>query len=158
MPTKKNTVKELFDILKDVEQKNSSTVPTANDPEAELTKNLVSHNSRTRSEQAPLDALMSLHPELAEKLRDMQSDRTLRENFALRLFIYMCVWSGLILGIVILGSITAVDFKPDPKVLLTLVGSTTIQVIGLVYTMVKGLFIKTPHSKTKKKKKEKEKE
>lgn len=80
---------------------------------------------------------------LEEQIRDLIHYRDLRKLYASRVFYFMCIWSALVFAIVIFRAFNADDFILSDIVLTTLIGGTTVSVIGLVGFMMQGLF----HSK-----------
>mgnify|MGYP000130016367 CR=1 FL=1 len=78
---------------------------------------------------------------LKEELKDKQHYRDLRKTYADRVFNFMCIWCIVVFLIVIADAISVLSFfHIDTSVLCTLIGGTTISVIGLVGFMMQGLF------------------
>ena len=82
---------------------------------------------------------------LKEELKDIQHYRDLRKKYADRVFVFMCIWCVFVFAILITDAITLhtlpnEEFHVNTSVLCTLIGGTTISVIGLVGFMMQGLF------------------
>lgn len=87
--------------------------------------------------------------EIHERCEDVKANRELRKEYASKVYVFMCIWCGLVFLIVILdaltytptnGSLKDLSFQLSPPVLTTLIGGTTVSVIGLVGFMMQGLF------------------
>jgi hypothetical protein len=83
--------------------------------------------------------------------------RKLRSGYALKLFVLLCGWVTAILILLICqgaGSFFGTrSFHLDDKVLIAAIGSTTVNVIGLFYVVVRYIF---PEPKAPRKKKDEE--
>ena len=81
----------------------------------------------------------SSHGEELEKqdIEDRKSNRKMRQNYAEKMFWYMCVWSAVIFIILMFNHCW---FQLDRWVLMTLVGSTTINVFAIIRAIIKGIF------------------
>lgn len=77
---------------------------------------------------------------IQEQVKDLQHYRGLRDKYARRVFIFMCIWSGFVFAILITKGLSARHFTLSDTVLTTLVGGTTVSVVGLVGFMMQGLF------------------
>lgn len=77
---------------------------------------------------------------LKEEIKDIQHYRDLRKKYADRVFVFMCIWCGMVFSILIINTIAPEYFHADTSVLCTLIGGTTVSVIGLVGFMMQGLF------------------
>jgi hypothetical protein len=76
-----------------------------------------------------------------ELLRDSQSNRNLREGYAVQLFAYMCTWTSFVGAILILSGYSKLtQFSIPESSLNVLLGTTTLSVIGLVHAITRGLF------------------
>lgn len=80
---------------------------------------------------------------LKEQISDLTNYRELRKQYAARVFLFLCTWSLLVFAIVLTRAFASSYFILSDIVLTTLIGGTTISVIGLVGFMMQGLF----HSK-----------
>ncbi|MBJ7417939.1 MAG: hypothetical protein JHC88_21225 [Niveispirillum sp.] len=75
---------------------------------------------------------------LRENNADKKANRSLRENYANRVFYYLCTYSFGAFSLIVLSGI---GFLEIPEaVLTTIVGSTALAAIGLVGFVVSGLF------------------
>ena len=77
-----------------------------------------------------------------EMLKGLVQDREQRKTYSTRLFSLICVWIGLILLIVFLHGCEDVPFRLTQMELVTLIGSTTINVLGLFAIVARYLFPK----------------
>lgn len=77
---------------------------------------------------------------LAEKIKDVQSYRILREEYAKKSFYYLCIYTLASFTFVLTSGFEWHGFKLPSEVLCVIVGSTAVSAIGLVRTVVKGLF------------------
>ena len=88
--------------------------------------------------------------EIHERCEDVKINRELRKEYAFKVFIFMCVWCIMVFLIVILDALTYtpstdkyikdLSFQVSNSVLTTLIGGTTVSVIGVVGFIIKGLF------------------
>ena len=83
--------------------------------------------------------LLQTTPELRQLIEDLQSDRKLRKELASRIFWFLVGWS---ICLFIILACNDRYLKISESILEILTGGTTIQIIGLVWVMVRGLFIK----------------
>lgn len=77
-----------------------------------------------------------------EVLDGLVQDREQRKTYSKCLFWLICVWMGLILLIVFLHGFEGIPFRLTQTELVTLIGSTTINVIGLFAIVARYLFPK----------------
>ena len=82
----------------------------------------------------------SRNEHLKEIINDIVHYRELRKEYAGKVFVFMCVWSGLMFLILIIKGFFKNNFDLDNTVLITLAGGTTVSVIGLVGFIIQGLF------------------
>ena len=82
---------------------------------------------------------------LQEEAKGVRQNRILKQFFAMRVFYFMCIWSGLLFSIIIVNGFSEkLDISSVVEV--TLAGGTTITTIGLVGFIVQGLFMKNKNS------------
>lgn len=84
---------------------------------------------------------------LKEQITDVAHYRDLRSKYASRVFGFMWIWAAFVLVILLIRGFFPNCFTLSDVVLTTLVGGTTISVVGLVGFMMQGLF----HSNNSKK-------
>lgn len=77
---------------------------------------------------------------LKERIKDLQSNRRMREQYAKKIMGFLSAYSATVGGFVVASGIPSVAFSLPDGVLITLVGSTAVAAIGLVGIVVKGLF------------------
>lgn len=74
-----------------------------------------------------------------EELEEKKANRKLRQKTAHSVFRFMYIWSALLWGLIFIVGFKS-DFQFDSKVLITLIGGSSVSVIGLVGFVIKGLF------------------
>ena len=75
-----------------------------------------------------------------QEIEDRISNRKLREKYADKMFQYMCIWSFIVILILILSGFQFFSFQLDKWVLVTLIGSATVSVFAIVRAIIEGLF------------------
>lgn len=112
----------------------SPAVPVDNKPDAATLLGLQQLN----------DASLAVEIEkLRAELDSFKQDVAQRKQYAPRLFLLTCCWLGSVIAILLLqgfSSGTAHFFSLGNDVLIALLGTTTINVIGLFYVVAKYLF------------------
>lgn len=71
-----------------------------------------------------------------EQIEDMQQARNLRETYARRLFVLICIWISSVLVFVLFSKF----LELSDAVLIALVSGSTANVLGLFYVVAKYLF------------------
>lgn len=79
---------------------------------------------------------------LLEEIKNLKSDRELREKYADKIIRFLEIYSAVVAVFVFLHGFGMKFILPD-EVLITLVGSTAVAAIGLVGFVAKGLFNNT---------------
>ena len=79
---------------------------------------------------------------LQTQIDDSTQDRTQRKKYSNRLFWLIVGWLGVINAIILLHGFVCVPFHLSVPVLTTIVGSTTVSVLGLFGIVAKYLFPK----------------
>jgi len=69
--------------------------------------------------------------------------RVMREQYAHRCFFFMCIWAIIVFVLVTLSSISCVPVTISDSVLITLLTGSTVNVIGLVVIILRGIFPKS---------------
>lgn len=77
---------------------------------------------------------------MQERIKDTIHYRELRKTYAWRVFLFICCWSVAVLLILLSKGFFSSYFELSDIVLTTLVGGTTVSVVGLVGFMMQGLF------------------
>ena len=75
-----------------------------------------------------------------QEIEDRISNRELREKYAKIMFWYMCIWSFIVILILICSGLQCFDFQLNTWVLVTLIGSTTVSVFSIVKAIIAGIF------------------
>ena len=78
--------------------------------------------------------------ELKEVVRGKKQDRRQRKQFAYCIFGFICVYMLIVLAIVLFAGLHAWDFSLDGATLVTLLSTTTANVLGLFIIVAKYLF------------------
>lgn len=78
--------------------------------------------------------------ELKEIVRGKKQDRQQRKHFAYSIFIFICVYMLVVLSIVTFAGLSAWGFSLNDGVLVTLLSTTTANVLGLFIIVAKYLF------------------
>ena len=80
-----------------------------------------------------------------EQIERLKDDRNLRNKYSKRVYWFMLGWSVFVGLVTLLHGFGLCGFQLPDIVMATLVGSTTISVLGLVGFVVKGLFPSRGH-------------
>jgi hypothetical protein len=75
-------------------------------------------------------------------LADLQQDIDLRREFAGKIYWLVIIWVLAILAIVVLQGFRICNFELSNSVLLALIGSSTLNIVGLLYVVTHYLFPK----------------
>jgi len=78
--------------------------------------------------------------ELKEVVRGKKQDREQRKQFAYHIFAFICVYMAIVLVIVALAGLSAWGFSLTGGTLVTLLSTTTANVLGLFIIVAKYLF------------------
>ena len=106
---------------------------------------------RLRQEQPPEEKPEAISAFAAEKqdletaqqrevLAGLVQDRQQRKKYSQNLFVLICVWIYLIITIVFMHGCRLMPFSLTEAELVTLIGSTTINVLGLFVIVARYLF------------------
>ena len=92
--------------------------------------------------QEPVNRLEERQKEAShrEDIEDRKSNRKLREKYAKKMFWAMCIWSFIVIFILILSGFQFLGFQLNKWVLVTLIGGTTASVFAIVRAIIEGLF------------------
>jgi hypothetical protein len=100
----------------------------------------VSSDPDSDTEEELLDHTKKLH---ALAISSAKLDLQLRENFAKRIFKFVCFWvSGVGALLLLQGYSGYSKFSLSDKVLMAVIGATTANIIGLLYVVANYLFPK----------------
>jgi hypothetical protein len=122
-----------------------SIIDTAPDETPESQRNLISSQEREiwqliASLQNRLETVSAENEELKAKV-DLDTEKAkLARPYANKVFAFLCVYSLSVFGILLLCGSGYRGFSLSDQVLSFLVSSTAVSAIGLVHTVVKGLF------------------
>lgn len=138
------------------------TLPRNNTPQLDLDKieaglptveQKTEQDDRDIREQADLDrdGRTLQHDLIRAKIKNIESDRRMRETYADRIIRFLYWYSGtcgslLALDGISLPWINCVGFDLPDEILITLVGSTALAAIGLVGFVARGLFRPPPEN------------
>ena len=91
-----------------------------------------------------IEAEISIRKELAEEeLANLRQDREERRKYAKSTFYFLCVFTGIVLGIVILSGFIYFNlsgFNLSDSVLITLITTSFSSVVGIFVLVMKYLF------------------
>ncbi len=81
-------------------------------------------------------------PRILQDIKDLIQDRDERKKYALRIFILICAWIGLLFAVLALEAVGSPRgwFHLDDAILLALIGGTTANVLGIFYIVTRYLF------------------
>ena len=95
---------------------------------------------KTEPDQLDILEISNLEDEkLREQIRNLRSDRQLREKYADRILAFLEAYSVLVFVLVVADAVWPA-FSIPSEAIVTLVGSTAVAAIGLVGFVAKGLF------------------
>ena len=77
---------------------------------------------------------------LGARTKRLQSDTELREAYAWKAYGFLVAWTVFAGSILALSRFVVPLFDVSDKVLMTLIGGTTVAVIGVFHSVIKGLF------------------
>ncbi|WP_294591786.1 hypothetical protein [uncultured Rikenella sp.] len=77
---------------------------------------------------------------LQQLIEDLKHYRKLRNRYAGCVFVFMCFWAVIMFSMLFIKGFLGQCFTLSDTILTTLVGGTTVSVIGLVGFMMQGLF------------------
>lgn len=77
-------------------------------------------------------------------LREHEQDINLRKDFASKIFWLVICWLVAMLAILVLEGFKIGDFSLSNSVVLALIGSSTLNILGLLYVVTHYLFPKKP--------------
>lgn len=89
----------------------------------------------------------TLEAEISRLKRDAQTTKTLNDlakPYAVNAFRFMCCYSGCVFVLLLLDGFSIVPFDLEQGLMQLLVGSTAATVIGLVATVLSGIFLARP--------------
>lgn len=103
-----------------------------------------SPNVKEREDLAEDEFTDEHYRQVIEKLRqenkNLEATRDLRKQYATCIFKFLVLWSIALLIILVMCGFNFLSYKLSDNVLMTLIGGTTANVIGLVLVIAKGLF------------------
>lgn len=87
-----------------------------------------------------IDALQTENDIRKEELRSREQDRQQRKEFATKIYNFLCAYLSIVFFLVILSGASCVKFELTEGVVITLLSTTTANVIGIFILVVKYLF------------------
>ena len=76
------------------------------------------------------------------EIEGLSQDIAERKRYALFFFVLACAWVVIITGLVFCQGVSAWGFKLSEPVVLALIGSTTVNILGIMYVVANYLFPK----------------
>ena len=86
--------------------------------------------------------LVGVDPRILQEIKDFIQDRDERKKYALRIFVLICAWIGLLFAVLALEAVGSPMgwFHLNDPILLALIGGTTANVLGIFYIVTRYLF------------------
>lgn len=84
---------------------------------------------------------------LKERITNLQHYRELRKLYGGLVYGFMAVWSALVFAVIVAQGFGIGEFHLEVTTITTLIGGTTVSVIGLVGFILRGLFPSTGKEK-----------
>ena len=86
--------------------------------------------------------LVGVDPRILQEIKDFIQDRDERKKYALRIFVLICAWIGLLFAVLALEAVGSPRgwFHLNDSILLALIGGTTANVLGIFYIVTRYLF------------------
>lgn len=111
-----------------------------------LAENKAAPNDKDRLEDNSLEArrYQAETNTIHQRNRDRRANRLLRARYAKAVYFYLVIYSSFAGLVVLLSGFNICGFLLPSSVLTALVGSTAVSAIGLVATVVAGLFTFAP--------------
>ena len=94
----------------------------------------------TASKQEKVRELRARNDHQEEDLKGKKQDRKQRKSFSYLIFIFLCVYLELVFVILFFSGFSGLAFRMADSVLITLLSTTTVNVIGIFILVVKYLF------------------
>ena len=129
--SKNNELEALRSAVKIALQRKGEQTTTAPSQLARDEENALGHLEIANKELAQLHS--------SEDLLEKKANRRMRQIAAMCVFGFMCIWSLFLWGLIFWVGYKN-NFVYDSKVLITLIGGSSVSVIGLVGFVIKGLF------------------
>lgn len=90
--------------------------------------------------EAEIDALQTENDIRKEELKGRVQDREQRKEFAIKIYHFLCFYLSAVLLLVILSATPLIKFELTEGIIITLLTTTTANIIGIFILVVKYLF------------------
>lgn len=90
--------------------------------------------------EAEIDALQTENDIRKEELKGRVQDREQRKEFAIKIYHFLCFYLSVVLLLVILSATPLIKFELTEGIIITLLTTTTANIIGIFILVVKYLF------------------
>ncbi|OUN97749.1 hypothetical protein [Bacteroides clarus] len=90
--------------------------------------------------EAEIDALQTENDIRKEELKGKIQDREQRKEFAIKIYHFLCFYLSSVLFLVILSATPLIKFELTEGIIITLLTTTTANIIGIFILVVKYLF------------------
>lgn len=87
-----------------------------------------------------IDALQTENDIRKEELKNCEQDRQQRKEFATKIYHFLCVYLFFVFLLILLSGASCIKFELTEGVIITLLSTTTANVIGIFILVVKYLF------------------
>lgn len=90
--------------------------------------------------EAEIDALQTENDIRKEELKGRIQDREQRKEFAIKIYHFLCFYLSSVLFLIILSATPLIKFELTEAIIITLLTTTTANIIGIFILVVKYLF------------------
>lgn len=90
--------------------------------------------------EAEIDALQTENDIRKEELKGRIQDREQRKEFAIKIYHFLCFYLSSVLFLVVLSATPLIKFELTEGIIITLLTTTTANIIGIFILVVKYLF------------------
>lgn len=90
--------------------------------------------------EAEIDALQTENDIRKEELKGKIQDREQRKEFAIKIYHFLCFYLSSVLFLIILSATPLIKFELTEAIIITLLTTTTANIIGIFILVVKYLF------------------
>ena len=99
-------------------------------------------NKQTEAVKIALDALKIENDSKELKNKDLSILIAMKQKYAKNIFCFICVWSVFVGIVLISKGINSWNFNLSDTIIITLISSSFVQVIGLMYIVLNHIFPK----------------
>lgn len=129
---------DLYELSKFAELLNSESKKT--EERQENKTHLSKEDEERLRKEAEIDALQTENDIRKEELKGKIQDREQRKEFAIKIYHFLCFYLSVVLLIIILSATPLIKFELTEPIIITLLTTTTANIIGIFILVVKYLF------------------